>query len=85
MNTSIHPMLIPGSWKEGYVLDYHTKSSDFVGYDQYGHPRFDTVRTEVGELLYRLKYRGREDALASLVTASADFIPSTAALMIPPA
>jgi len=74
MPVASHPMRIPGSWKEGYVLDYHTKSSDFVGYDEYGHPRFDTVRTEVGELLYRLKYRGRKGALVELVTAAADFI-----------
>lgn len=59
-------MRVPGSWKEGYVLDYHTKGSDFLGYDEYGHPRFHTVRTEVGELLYRLKYKGRKDALDEL-------------------
>jgi len=74
MAIETHPMRIPGSWKEGYVLDYHTKSSDFLGYDEYGHPRFETVRTEVGELLYRLKYKGRKDSLASLVNAAADFI-----------
>lgn len=74
MAVSIRPMRIPGSWKEGYVLDYHTKSSDFVGYDEYGNPQFDTVRTEVGELLYRLKYRGRRDILAELVMTAADFI-----------
>ncbi len=55
MAISTHPMRIPGSWNEGYVLGYHAKSSNFVGYNEYGHPRFDTVRTEAGELLYRLK------------------------------
>jgi hypothetical protein len=45
-----------------------------VGYDEYGHPRFDTVRTEAGELLYRLKYKGQMDALEELVTVSAAFI-----------
>ena len=76
MATSTHPMRIPGSWQEGYVLDYHTKSSDFVGYDEYGRPRFDTVRTEVGELLYRLKYKGQKDALEDLVNVAAGFICS---------
>ena len=74
MTTSIHPMLIPGSWKEGYVLDYHTKSSIFLGYDEYGHPRFDTVRTEVGELLYRVKYKGLKRALTELANTAANFI-----------
>ena len=74
MGVSIRPMRIPGSWKEGYVLDYHAKSSEFLGYDAYGHPCFDTVRTEVGELLYRLKYRGRKDALEELLAISTEFI-----------
>ena len=74
MAVSVHPMRVPGSWREGYVLDYHTKSSEFLGYDEYGRPRFETVRTEVGELLYRLKYRGRKDALSDLVAIAADFI-----------
>ena len=56
------------------MLDYHTKSSDFVGYDEYGHPRFDTARTEAGELLYRLKYKRPRDALKELVAVSAAFI-----------
>ncbi|HUT36101.1 MAG TPA: phosphoribosyltransferase family protein [Planctomycetota bacterium] len=89
MAVLIHPMQIPGSWKRGYVLDYHTKSSDFLGYDEYGHPRFDTVRTEVGELLYRLKYRGRKDALEELVAVAAKFIkewspPLDAIVPVPP-
>jgi predicted amidophosphoribosyltransferase len=67
-------MKIPGSWKEGYVLDYHTKSSDFVGYDEYGHPQFSTVRTPVGDLLYRLKYKGQKAALGEIVSVAAEFI-----------
>lgn len=41
-------------WVEGYVLDYHTISSTPTGDPYY---RFDTKRTELGELLFRLKYR----------------------------
>lgn len=40
------------------VLDKHTRSSSFLGYDEHGHPRFETKRSEVGEALYQLKYRG---------------------------
>ena len=47
-----HPMRIPGVWRQGYVLDYHTIHSAFLGHDEFGNPIFDTKRTEVGELLY---------------------------------
>lgn len=89
MPVQINPMKIPGAWKDGYVLDYHTKSSDFVGYDEYGHPRFSTVRTPVGDLLYRLKYKGQKTALDELVSVAAEFIlgwgPKVAAVVpVPP-
>jgi len=45
-----------GAWHAGYVLDKHVKCSEFLGYE-FGHPRFDTVRTEVGESVFQLKYR----------------------------
>lgn len=89
MPISIRSMRIPGSWKNGYVLDYHTESSDFLGHDEYGHPRFDTVRTDVGELLYRLKYGGKKEALKDLVDVSTEFIrkwdpPVEAIVPVPP-
>lgn len=89
MSVQTNPMKIPGSWKDGYVLDYHTKSSEFVGYDEYGHPQFDTVRTPVGDLLYRLKYKGQKAALADLVAVAAEFIrewgpPVKAIVPVPP-
>lgn len=85
----IRPMRNPGSWKDGYVLDYHTKSSDFLGHDQFGHPQFHTVRTDVGELLYRLKYKGKKEVIAELVEASIEFIekwspPIKAIVPVPP-
>ena len=45
-------MKIPGRWRDGFVLEYHTTGSVYVGDDEYGHPIFDTQRTELGELLY---------------------------------
>ncbi len=56
MRTSIK--LIAGNWDLGYALDKHVVSSTFIGHDQFGHARFDTKRTEVGEALYQLKYQG---------------------------
>jgi len=49
---------LEGSWDLGYALHKHTLSSVYLGDDEYGHPRFDTTRSEPGEALYKLKYRG---------------------------
>ena len=49
---------LEGSWDLGDALHKHTLSSIYVGDDEYGHPRFDTTRSEPGEALYQLKYRG---------------------------
>lgn len=89
MATPIKPMKVPGFWTEGYVLDYHTERSEFVGHDEYGHPRFNTVRTAVGDLLYRLKYKGQKAALADIVATAASFIrawnpPISAIVPVPP-
>lgn len=60
---SIHPRQIPGRWRLGYALDLHTVSSTFLGYDDLGHATFDTRRSEIGELLYRLKYSGDQSVV----------------------
>lgn len=70
---TINRMRIPGSWKEGYVLDYHTVSSQFLGHDQFGHPQFETKRSEIGELLYKLKYKLDQSAIESIVETAAHF------------
>lgn len=71
---STRPIKIPGRWREGYALDYHTIRSEFVGYDEYGHPQFETTRSEVGELLYRLKYQSDRSVVTELVEAAASFV-----------
>jgi len=73
---NIRPMKIPGRWREGYVLDYHTVSSNYIGDNSYGHPMFDTKRTEIGELLYRLKNRSDYTVVDELADAAADFVNS---------
>lgn len=65
--------LIQGAWKRGYALDLHTLGSTFLGYDEYGHPRFDSARSEVGELLYRLKY-GQDAGAADEIAAAAQHL-----------
>ena len=68
----IDPMKLPGPWADGYVLErQHTLTSDFLGHDSFGNPQFDTKRTELGELVFRLKnpdvvgaFRGAKSASA---------------------
>ena len=76
MTVTFRPRKIFGSWTEGWVLDLHTSSSTYVGDDEFGHPQFETIRTEIGELLFRLKYRNDEAAIAGLVDAAQGFIRS---------
>jgi predicted amidophosphoribosyltransferase len=68
-----NPMKLPPKpWVEGYVLDYHTVSSTPTG-DPYF--RFETKRTELGELLFRLKYRtGGSDVVADIVDTAEQFV-----------
>ena len=70
---NISPMKLPGKpWVEGYVLDYHTVSSTPTGDPYY---RFDTKRTELGELLFRLKYRaGDSVVVADIVDTAEQFV-----------
>ncbi len=56
-------------WAQGYVLDWHTESSVIAGQNQQGHPKFDTIRTDVGEALYKLKYQSDFTQIAPLAHA----------------
>jgi len=70
---SINPRRIPGRWRDGYALDIHTIHSEFLGHDEYGHPQFGTTRSDIGELLYQLKYRSDDAVVPSLVETIAAF------------
>lgn len=70
----IHPKEIKGPWDQGYVLDVHTISSTMIGYNEFGHPEFDTVRSQLGELVYRLKYKLDKTAIPAVVEAVASFV-----------
>ena len=68
-------MRLQGPWLDGYVLErQHTLSSDFLGHDSFGHPRFDTRRTELGELVFRLKNRNDKTTLASIADTAVQFV-----------
>jgi competence protein ComFC len=70
----ISPILINGLWHSGVALDQHTTSSTPIGYNEYGHMQFDTVRPEIAELLYRLKNRADRDAAPSIIETTAHYL-----------
>ncbi|HID7484127.1 TPA: ComF family protein [Morganella morganii] len=72
MKTNIKPLY--GSWKAGFALDKHTEWSRPLGENSAGHMQFDTKRTEVGEALYRLKYKQDWSQLDPLARCLADNI-----------
>lgn len=55
-----------GSWDLGYALHKHTLSSVYIGDDEWGHPRFETARSEPGEALFQLKYRNDRNQVPPL-------------------
>ena len=71
---AIHPQRITGNWKSGIALDFHTTSSTPIGPNEYGHMQFDTIRPEIAELLYQLKYRNDQNAAKSIIDTAADFL-----------
>ncbi len=70
----IRPSRLSGNWCRGYVLDRHIISSDYRGHDASGRPRFDTKRTELGELLYGLKYNSDSTVLDQISEVVVSFV-----------
>ena len=68
------PRHILGKWREGFALDIHTLSSTPIGHNEYGHMQFDTTRSELGELLYRLKSKGDGTVVPEITEAAAAFV-----------
>lgn len=71
---SINPRLILGNWVKGYALDLHTLSSTYIGDDGSGHPKFETKRSEIGELLFQLKNRSDLSAVPEIIAATEKFM-----------
>jgi competence protein ComFC len=57
----LNPIKLLGEWNEGYALDYHTIYSEYLGENEFGRVQYDTKRSELGQLLYELKYQGNRD------------------------
>lgn len=67
----IHPQRIKGAWTDGFALDRHTESSEFLGYDSGGRAQYDTRRTPIGEAVYQLKYGSRDAREARTIARTA--------------
>jgi competence protein ComFC len=74
---NVKPIEIKGNWSKGYVLDIHTTSSIYLGDDEYGHPHFDTKRSELGELIIRLKYREDKSVIGDILETICLFLKNT--------
>ena len=72
----VNPRTLQGAWDDGRALDRHVSNSEFIGYNEYGHPQFDSTRTELGELLYKLKYRGDQSVVESVAQVAFNFVRS---------
>ncbi|HUQ37881.1 MAG TPA: hypothetical protein VM144_16035 [Aestuariivirga sp.] len=70
----LNPQKIEGRWKSGIALDFHTTSSTPIGYNEFGHMQFDTVRPEIAELLYQLKSRQNLAVAPQIIEAAAAFL-----------
>lgn len=70
----LHPQGVKGPWNAGIILDWHTVGSQVVGENEFGHPIFDTRRSEIGELLYQFKYRNDPAAFAEMMRLCNDYL-----------
>lgn len=69
------PFWLEGPWTDGYVLErQHTLKSEFLGHDSFGHPQFETTRSELGELVFRLKNRADRTTLDPIAETAAGFM-----------
>ncbi|MBR2744037.1 MAG: ComF family protein [Clostridia bacterium] len=70
----LNPVRIYGVWDEGIVLDNHMLKSIFIGYDENGKERFENTRTEIGELIYQLKYQKNRESLKKIMCLLRDIL-----------
>jgi competence protein ComFC len=68
LTTNTHKAyIIEGNWEQGLAFDEHTVSSTHIGVDEHGHDQWDNKRSEMGELVYQLKYRGKSSVVQQIV------------------
>ena len=73
---SINPIIINGNWDKGYVLDMHVLTSIPKGENVYGYMEYETTRTELGELVFQLKYRNKYENIERILLLIKPFLDS---------
>ena len=69
MKMNINPQEIYGNWRAGWALDVHTLSSRPLP-----SGRYDTERTEFGELVFQLKYRHDSTKIQPIAEVVSKFV-----------
>lgn len=65
---NINPREIDGNWRAGRTLDIHSTSSrPYVG-------GYDTDRTEMGELVYQVKYQNDKSKIVPIARVTAKYV-----------
>lgn len=62
-----------GKWAKGFASELHTISSTHLGVDQFGHNQFDTTRSKMGELVYKLKFNGDRSVISGIIELLGEF------------
>lgn len=70
----VNPIVLNGNWIEGFAMDYHSVYSNYLGVDDWGREQFDTTRTEIGQLLYELKYQSALSNVTEIVNLISPFL-----------
>lgn len=70
----INPIRLIGNWDEGWAMDIHVISSTYTGTDIHGHDTYDTIRSELGELLYFFKYKMRYKNIYKIIDLISKFL-----------
>ena len=53
--------------EKGYAFDLHTLASTYLGPDEFGRDQFDNTRSEMGELVYQLKYKRDKSVIPKII------------------
>ena len=69
LQINLNPQEIHGNWRAGYALDFHTVSSHLLPDGTY-----DTERTEIGELVFQVKYRNDRSRIQPIAEIAAKFV-----------
>lgn len=69
-----NPKKLSGNWNDGYALDKHVVKSVFTGENEYGHPQFDTERSQLGEAVFQLKYRFDKSRIGEISETVCNFM-----------